>query len=392
MRDRHPVPCGLFASHLFTLMGRPHGWLHVGVVLVVLAGLMSGCAGWWGKEKPRGLLPAAEEETLGLELLWPLPLDTDKPVKDLYLLPLTLCVVSEGNEFVAVDPEKGYPQWQQFFDDELRTRATEDDDHLYLIVANKLLTIKKGMGEGGILQERALGFVGSSAPVVDGTYAYIGSGDGRLYALDLQMRLGWQQTVRSTVRSQPQVDTAGAYFGAENGWVYAVNLADGIRKWTFPTDGPIKADLVLGRNVLYVGSTDGRLYALDTALGVSLKQQQKWPVPYFAGGAIRQAPVVRGGTIFVVAEGTGVHAVRTRDGMGLWQCPQADAFIAASGDRAFLGAKGRRVICVERKTGEVLWEQKLPGRRKYVFVANSVSDLIYICRQKDSALYCYKPQ
>ena len=70
MRDRHPVPCGLFASHLFTLMGRPHGWLHVGVVLVVLAGLMSGCAGWWGKEKPRGLLPAAEEETLGLELLW----------------------------------------------------------------------------------------------------------------------------------------------------------------------------------------------------------------------------------------------------------------------------------------------------------------------------------
>jgi len=392
MRDRYPLPCGSFASHLVTRMGRPHGWLHVGLALVVLAGLLSGCAGWWGKEKPRGLLPAADENALGLELLWPLPLDTDKPVKDLYLLPRTLCVVSKGNEFVAVDPEKGYPRWQHIFDDELRTRATEDDERLYLIVANRLLTIKKGMGEGGILQERSLGFVGSSAPVVDGTNAYIGSGDGRLYALNLQMRLGWQQTVRSTIRSQPQVDTTGVYFGAENGWVYAVNLTDGVRKWTFPTEGPIKADLVLVHNVLYVGSTDSRLYALDTALGVSRKQQQKWPVPYFTSGEIKQAPVVRGDTIFVVAEGTGVHAVRASDGAGLWQYPQADAFIAASGDRVFLGAEGRRLICVDRKTGDLLWEQKLPGRRKYLFVANGVNDLIYICRQKDGALFCYKPQ
>lgn len=392
MCDRYPVARGSFDPCAPARVGRSHGCLRLGVVLVVLAGLLTGCASRPLGSEQRGLFPEDREEALGLELLWPLPLGLGGAVRDVYLLADTLCVVSEDSTFVAVDPQKGYPYWEQFFDLEVYVRAAEDEKHLYIIMGNRLLTVEKGMNKGGVLKDVPLGFVATSGLAVDEAYAYIGAGDGRLYAVQLGPRLSWQQTVGAAVSAQPQVDAAGAYFGAEDGRVYGVNLADGTRKWAFATDGAIVADLAMARNVLYVGSTDGKLYALDTALGASRRQQQRWMLPYFAGGAIRQAPVRRGATIYVVAEQTGVHAVRARDGAGLWQCPQADAFLAASRDRVFLGAEGGRLICVERDTGAVLWEEQLPGQGGYRFVPNGHSDLIYICRQRDGLLYCYQPR
>jgi len=392
MCDRYAVARRSFDWCAPDRLGRSHGCLRLGVVLVLLAGLLSGCSSWPLGSEQRGLLPAEREEALGLDLLWPLPLGLGQPVKDIYLLPETLCVVGKDNTFVTIDPEKGYPLWEQFFDDNVYVRATEDEKNLYLIMGNRLLVVEKGMDKGGILKDIRLGFVATSAATVDAMYAYIGAGDRRLYAVEIGPRLGWQQTVGAAVTAQPQVDAAGAYFGAEDGVVYGVNLADGTRKWEFATDGPIVADLSIGRNVLYVGSTDGKLYALDTALGASRRQQQRWPLPYFAGGDIRQAPVRRGAAIYVVAEQTGVHAVQADDGTGLWQCPQADAFLAAGKDRVFLGVKGRRLICVDRDTGAVLWEESLPGGGGYRFVPNAYSDLIYICRERDGMLYCYQPR
>jgi len=406
MRDRQLHSCGSFDSDEVRSGGWPDrrgrqrrlGRVRVvALVLVLLViGLAVGCANWsfesfkwpWQREKPRGLFPAEEEETMGLRLLWALPPQLKSPAKDVYLLPRTLYLVSRDNTFLALDPQKGYTHWEQIFDDEVERRAAEDDSNVYVIMANRLLTIDRETG--GVLGDRPLGFVARSAPVLDGAYLYVGSADGRLYALDLGPRLGWQQTVGATVSARPQVDTAGAYFGSENGSVYSVSLVDGTREWQFATDGPIVADLALRRNVLYVGSTDHKLYALDTALGASRKQQQRWPLPYHAGGAIRRTPVVRGGTVYVVAENAGVHAVRIRDGEGLWQCDQADAFIAAGKDRVLLGAEGRRLMCVDRQTGEGLWEQELPGKRTYLFVDNEQNDLIYICRRRDGHLYCYQ--
>jgi outer membrane protein assembly factor BamB len=115
-------------------------------------------------------------------------------------------------------------------------------------------------------------------------------------------------------------------------------------------------------------------------------------VPYSSGGDLQKAPLVRGDTIFVVDERTGVHAVNASDGTGLWQCRRADSFLAAGEDRVFLGARGRQLLCLERETGKLLWERRLPGGAKYRFVANGEDDLIYLCRERDGYLFCYRPQ
>jgi outer membrane protein assembly factor BamB len=352
-------------------------------------GLLVGCAGFWHKEAQRGVFPAATEQALGLELVWPLPLKWKHPVKDIYRLPSTLCVVSKDNTFSAIDPQKGYEYWRRYLDDTVDARSTEAGDKLYLPLAARLLTIDKTTGAS---EDRRLGFVVSSPPAIDTLYVYVGSAEGRLRALPLGPRIGWQQTVQSSITGRPQVDVGGVFFAAKDGYVYAVSVTDGSRKWEFKTDGAVVADLVLRGNTLYVASRDSHLYALDTALGASRKQQQRWLVPYASGDDLQKAPLVRDDTIFVVGERAGVHAVRASDGTGMWQCPQADSFLAAGKDRVFLGAQGRQLLCVERQTGKLLWQKRLPGGAKYLFVANGEDDLIYLCRQRDGYLYCYRPQ
>jgi outer membrane protein assembly factor BamB len=368
-------------------------WAGALVALVgVCGGLLLGCTGWWGKKAQRGLFPAAEEQTLGLELVWPLPLNWKHPVTDVYRLPGTLCVVSKDNTFTAIDPQKGYPLWTQYLDDDVRLRATEAGDKLYLPLGARLLTIDRATGGA---EERRLGFVVSSPPALDTLYVYLGSADGRLRALPLgpsSPQIGWQQTVGGSVRGRPQAVLAGVYFAAVDGFVYAANVADGSRKWEFKTDGPVVADLVLRGNVLYVASRDTHLYALDTALGASRKQQQRWLVPYSSGDDLQSAPLVSDDVIFVVGERSGVHALRASDGTGMWQCPQADSFLAAGKERVVLGARGRELLCVDRETGKLLWQKRLPGGAKYLFVANGEDDLIYLCRQRDGALFCYRAQ
>src|SRR6185437_15416845 len=48
-------------------------------------------------------------------------------------------------------------------------------------------------------------------------------------------------------------------------------------KWTFKTDGPIIGSPAVSDGVVYIGSTDGNLYAVDQETG-----KQKWKFKTFA--------------------------------------------------------------------------------------------------------------
>ena len=70
------------------------------------------------------------------------------------------------------------------------------------------------------------------------------------------------------VMSGPLIDAAGAiYFGGHDDYVYALSPAGQLR-WAHPVDGDVDAPPALGVDgVLYVGSDDGRLYAIGAPTG-----------------------------------------------------------------------------------------------------------------------------
>jgi len=81
-------------------------------------------------------------------------------------------------------------------------------------------------------------------------------------------------------------------------------------KWIFSTGKPIKSSPIITGGVVYVGSDDGHLYAIDLASG-----KEKWK--YAVGAPVRCSATVAGGRVFLTSA-NGVHAVDAASGAKLW--------------------------------------------------------------------------
>ena len=101
----------------------------------------------------------------------------------------------------------------------------------------------------------------SPALGLDGT-VYVGSDDGRLYAVTAEGGLKWSFTTRGRVYSSPALGPDGTvYVGSFDHNLYAVTAEGGL-KWNFTTGERIDSSPALGPDgTVYVGSVDHRLYA-----------------------------------------------------------------------------------------------------------------------------------
>jgi len=96
-------------------------------------------------------------------------------------------------------------------------------------------------------------------------------------------------------------------------------------KWTFKTNGPIVGSPAIANGVLYIGSLDGSVYAIEQESG-----QQKWktdPVD-----SIASSPAVADGTVYYLSYDRALYAVAADTGAVKW-------LFATSGERRF-EAKG----------------------------------------------------
>ena len=160
------------------------------------------------------------------------------------------------------------------------------------------------------------GQVISSPAIADGT-AYVGSTDGILYAVDLETGAQkWKFATHVRITSSPSVDNGSVYFESYDGNFYALNAADGQVKWKFATAGerrfagkhlhgskpedenmPDPFDFYLSspaiwNGMVYFGSGDGNIYALDAANGTA-----KWK--FATGNVVHASPAIADGTVFI---------------------------------------------------------------------------------------------
>jgi outer membrane protein assembly factor BamB len=149
-----------------------------------------------------------------------------------------------------------------------------------------------------------------TTPVTDGTNVYIATTQGTsstISAIPADTptwgRYAWQKTP-----TPPAAVTAGLVLGgttlfvAMGGTIMALNTANGATVWSHPlSSSPVKSTPVLLGSTLYVGSTDGVLYALDAATG-----QEQWRVD--TGSAITTDLVNEFGVLYFANAGSGTAA------------------------------------------------------------------------------------
>lgn len=91
--------------------------------------------------------------------------------------------------------------------------------------------------------------------------------------------------------------------------------------WTFPTGERIVSSAAYAEGVVYVGSDDGNLYAIDAESG-----RQRWM--HRTGGPVSSSPAVADGRVYVLSYDGRLHALNARSGELLWK-------FATGGERRF---------------------------------------------------------
>lgn len=128
-------------------------------------------------------------------------------------------------------------------------------------------------------------------------------------------------------------------------------------RWTFKTQGPIKSTAAIVGGVVYVGSEDGKVYALRLADGTKL-----WE--FTADGPVVSSPLVLDGRVYVGSAGTNLFALDAAKGTEVWRYgtegelkSSATWFRAPRGDGNWLviGGYDNRLHCVDAATGKSNW-------------------------------------
>ena len=279
-----------------------------------------------------------------------------------------------------------------------------------------------------------------SSPVVSGGRLYVGSTDGRLYALDAGTgALQWRADVGSPVSSSPAVaggkvlfasrdgvlhaidaDTGAprwrftsgpdapwdwgfegwdvyvsspvvqdtvVVFGGVDGTIYALGLSDGAERWRHETGGRIRSTPAIADNTVFVGSTDGVVYALDVADGSEVWRHATEGTTLASGDfgfdrkSIIATPAVVDGTVYVGSRDGHMYALDQRTGSRRWrvshQVSWAMSSPAVSGDALFSGTSdGLWVHRVDVDTGEEEWRFQAES---YTWSSPAlVADMVYI--------------
>lgn len=147
---------------------------------------------------------------------------------------------------------------------------------------------------------------------------YCAGSDGSITAFDTNGDPQWRIKTDDRVRSSPAVVDGILYVGSADGCVYALDVDSGSQHWCFETDGPVNTSPAVVDGTVYVGSGDGNVYGLAADSG-----KERWRFKttgkrsYRGEGKVESSPAIVDGSLYV--GGTdGMYALDTVTGTEEW--------------------------------------------------------------------------
>jgi len=153
-----------------------------------------------------------------------------------------------------------------------------------------------------------------SWPMFRGGQQLLGRASG---TLPDSLRFVWKFKTNGQIKSSPAIDDNLVFIGSSDGNVYAIDLEGGHQVWAYKTDDAVEATACVVEGSVFVGSSDGFLYALDAKSG-SLNWKYKTD-----------------GQILGAANWT-----RSPDGQRIW---------------ILVGSYDNKLYCIDSASGEVVW-------------------------------------
>jgi outer membrane protein assembly factor BamB len=210
---------------------------------------------------------------------------------------------------------------------------------------------------------------GWSGPLVSDNILYVGNLQGKILALDLttadlseglapEMKwdplaivgsLGGGFTCGNVSKpmgmyGMPAVNNGRVYIGAYDGNVLYVTTNGEVSGTKFETGGPIIGGVVIDGDTLFVGSSDGKLYALT----LDLKLKDGWP--FKTEGKIWSTPVVDHGVVYIASADHNLYAIDAESGNEIWRFETEAAIMSTplvANGKVYIGGCDRKFYSVD---------------------------------------------
>ena len=88
-------------------------------------------------------------------------------------------------------------------------------------------------------------------------------------------------------------------------------VARGTLKWVFSSGGAIHSSAAIANGIVYVGSRDGKLYALKASTGIKIWEFQ-------TGSWVDSSPAISDGVVYFGSNDGGLYALDALNGEKLW--------------------------------------------------------------------------
>jgi outer membrane protein assembly factor BamB len=245
---------------------------------------------------------------------------------------------------------------------------TADGGHIYLPLASGLL-ISLNAYDGQLIWKTDIGGELSSSPAADERGVYIASetggglrlhsrANGALRALGLEGGITlWMRTLPMPIQGSLITSENILYGGSSDGKVYAVKKRTGEIAWVMQHSAPFASQPVIFGSRLYIGSDDGSLFSLDQSTG-----KVNWR--YRTRGAIHGKAVVVDGIVYFGSTDGYVYALRESNGSLRWRRRTgASVQTVASAQSGLLAVSlDNFVYYLSYRNGDRLWKHQLAGR------------------------------
>jgi outer membrane protein assembly factor BamB len=220
-----------------------------------------------------------------------------------------------------------------------------------------------------------------SSPAVADGMVFVGSDDGKVYALnETTGNRVWSYTTGTYVLSSPAVADGMVFVGSENYKVYALNETTGNQVWSYTTDNYVESSPAVADGMVFVGSDDGKVYALNETTG-----NQVWS--YRTGSFVRSSPCVADGMVFIGSNDGKVYALNASTGALAWTYTTNDAVFsspAVADGMVFVGSDDGKVYALNETTGNRVWSYTTGNT---VFSSPAVADGIVFVGPSDDKVY-----
>jgi outer membrane protein assembly factor BamB len=200
------------------------------------------------------------------------------------------------------------------------------------------------------------------------------------------MDLDWSFTTGNSVYSSPAVVDGVVYAGSFDNNVYALNASTGAKVWSFTTGGSVYSSPTVANGVVYVGSFDDNVYALKATTGTKL-----WS--FTTGGKVASSPTVANGVVYFGSFDDNVYALNATTGAKLWSFTTGNLVVpspAVVNGVVYVGSSDGNVYALNATTGAKAWSfsagtnlESSPAVANGVVYVGSNNDNLYALNASD---------